>query len=61
MNAEAMLEVLKRDFGINNREEFEAACKNFTGLDIGIFITPVGEVTKNDGKCRESYLQTVNW
>jgi len=42
MNAEAMLEVLKRDFGINNREEFEAACKNFTGLDIGIFITPVG-------------------
>ena len=61
MNAEAMLEVLKRDFGINNREEFEAACKNFTGLDIGIFITPVGKVTENDGKCRESYLQTVNW
>lgn len=48
MNAEAMLEVLKRDFGINNREEFETACKNFTGLDIGIFITPVGEVTEND-------------
>ena len=45
MNAEAMLEVLKRDFGINNREEFETACKNFTGLDIGFFITTVVELT----------------
>lgn len=61
MNVEAMLEVLKRDFGINNREEFETACKNFAGLDIGIFTTPVGEVTENDGKCREDYLQAVNW
>lgn len=29
MNVETMLEVLRRDFGINSREEFETACKKF--------------------------------
>lgn len=61
MNVETMLEVLKKDFGINNREEFEAACKNFKGLDIGIFTTPIGEVTENDGRSRENYKQAANW
>lgn len=61
MNVETMLKVLRRDFGINSREEFETACKNFKGLDIGIFTTPAGEVTENDGRSRENYKQVANW
>lgn len=61
MNVETMLEVLKRDFGINNREEFETACKKFAGLDIGIFATPVKEMRENDGRSGKNYLQVSNW
>lgn len=47
MDVKTMLEVLRRDFGINSREEFETAYKNFKGLDIGIFTTPINK-TRED-------------
>ncbi len=38
-----MKEILKSEYGINDKEEFEAAVKNFAGINIGIFTEPFPE------------------
>lgn len=40
---EKLKEVLKSEYGINNTEEFEAAVRNFTGINLGIFTQPLPE------------------
>lgn len=59
MNVAAMWDVLKKDFGITNQDEFESACKNFKGLDIGIFTTQVREVTENESRPGTYYQQVA--
>lgn len=40
---EKLKEVLKSEYGINNTEEFEAAVKDFAGINLGIFTQPLPE------------------
>ena len=40
---EKLKEVLKSEYGINNKEEFEAAVRNFAGINLGIFTQPLPE------------------
>lgn len=40
---EKLKEVLKSEYGINNTEEFEAAVRNFAGINLGIFTQPLPE------------------
>lgn len=40
---EKLKEVLKSEYGINNKEEFEAAVRNFAGINLGIFTQPLLE------------------
>ncbi len=37
MTADRMLEILKRDYGINSREEFYEAFRQMPKIDIGLF------------------------
>lgn len=40
---EKLKEVLKSEYGIKNTEEFEAAVRNFAGINLGIFTQPLPE------------------
>jgi hypothetical protein len=40
---ERLEEVLKKEYGIKNREEFVEAVNNFDGIDLGIFTEPFTE------------------
>ena len=40
---EKLKEVLKSEYGINDKEEFEAAVRNFAGINLGIFTQPLSE------------------
>lgn len=40
---EKLKEVLKSEYGINDKEEFEAAVRNFAGINLGIFTQPLLE------------------
>lgn len=40
---EKLKEILKTEFGIENKNEFEAAVKSFAGINLGIFTTPLPE------------------
>ena len=40
---EKLKEVLKSEYGINDKEEFEAAVRNFAGINLGIFTQPFPE------------------
>ena len=40
---EKLKEVLKSEYGINDKEEFEAAVRNFAGINLGIFTQPLPE------------------
>lgn len=43
MDVARMEEILRKEYGIQNRNEFEAAASRYGGLDIGIFITPIAD------------------
>lgn len=43
MDAARMKEILRKEYGINNEREFEAAVSNMPGIDIGIFTMPIEE------------------
>lgn len=47
MEAEKLKEILKNEYGINDEKEFEAAIKNSSGINIGIFIMPFKERGEN--------------
>lgn len=59
MNTSNILDVLKKDFGINSLEEFDMALKNSKGLDIGIFTMPIKEVDGHDGGFGKDYRQVA--
>ena len=40
---EKLKEVLKSEYGINDKEEFEAAVRNFAGINLVIFTQPLPE------------------
>lgn len=40
---EKLKEVLKSEYEINNKEEFEAVVGNFVGINLGIFTEPLLE------------------
>lgn len=46
MDAAKLKEILYKQYGIKNEEEFNAAVENYTGLNIGIFTMPL---RKNGG------------
>lgn len=43
MDAAKMKEILKREYGISNEKEFEAAVSKMTGINLGIFTMPLSE------------------
>ena len=43
MDAAKMKEILKKQFGINNEDEFNAAVEGYTGINLGLFTTPIEE------------------
>ena len=50
MDAATLREVLKKEYGINNDKEFEAAVKKSIGIDIGIFTV---SLTEKNGICEQ--------
>ncbi len=40
---ERLKEALKSEYGIENKEEFDEAVKNFAGINLGIFTEPLPE------------------
>ena len=38
MTADKMMEILKREYGVNSREELDTAIKESRGIDIGLFV-----------------------
>lgn len=40
---EKLKEILKTEFGIESKDEFEAAVRSFAGINLGIFTTPLPE------------------
>ena len=48
--AEKLKEVLKNEYGINGKDEFEVALRNFEGINLGIFTMPFpeGKIVKNE-------------
>lgn len=43
MDAAKLKEILKREYGIKNEEEFDAAVKKSAGINLGIFTMPLIE------------------
>lgn len=41
MDVLRMKAILKEEYGINSKEELEAAMQRFSGLDIGIFVSDI--------------------
>ena len=41
MDTAGILEILKREYGIGSKEEFETSVSEYAGIDIGIFLTPI--------------------
>ena len=41
MDAATMREILKKEYGINNEDEFIAAVEQSKGINIGSFVTPL--------------------
>ena len=46
MDAAKMKEILKKQYGINNEEEFNMAVEKSKGINIGIFSMPFNEKDK---------------
>lgn len=59
MNVNSMMDVLKREFGINSLEEFDIIFQSSKGLDIGIFTTPIKEDMRHAGRPRKNYCQVA--
>lgn len=47
MEAEKLKEILKKEYGINDEKEFDAAVKNSQGINIGLFTVSFGERREN--------------
>lgn len=43
MEAAKLKEILRKEYGINNAEEFDAAVKKSAGINLGIFTMPLIE------------------
>lgn len=41
MDEEKLWEILRREYGINNEEEFDAAVDRSPGINLGIFTMPL--------------------
>lgn len=41
MDAAKMKEILRREYGIQNENEFNAAVNGFSGINLGIFTVPI--------------------
>lgn len=41
MDAAKLREILRKQYGITNEDEFNEAVKQSSGIDIGIFTTPI--------------------
>lgn len=41
MEAAKIKEILKKQFGINSEEEFNAAVESMVGINLGIFTMPI--------------------
>ena len=48
MDAAKLREILRKQFGITNEDEFNEAVKRSKGIDIGIFTTPIEKETRED-------------
>jgi len=49
MDVSEMKEILKKQFGISSEAEFYGAIEKSSGINLGIFCTPINE-RRNDGK-----------
>ena len=54
MDAASLKEYLKREFGIESREEFETAVEEMKGVNLGIFTVPLTGGTENDTRANET-------
>ena len=50
MEAAKLKEILEREYGIKNEEEFNEAVGKFRGIDLGIFNMPLNERRMNEQK-----------
>lgn len=48
MDAAKMKEILKKEYGITNEEEFKQAVENSAGIDIGLFTMPFERRRKSE-------------
>ncbi len=48
MTAEAMKELLKKEYGIGSPEELYKEMESYQGVDIGLFAAPVERRVSND-------------
>ena len=48
MDAATLREILRKQYGITNEDEFNEAVKQSQGIDIGIFTTPIDKIQEND-------------
>lgn len=53
MDAVTLKEILKREYGIMNEDEFNSVVANSKGVNIGIFTTPITERSINDKQKKE--------
>ena len=55
MNAAKLREILKTEYGIKTELEFDAAVKKMSGINLGIFTTPLdGRSETNEQKTEAS-------
>lgn len=57
MEAAKLKEILKREYGIDNAEELDAAVKKSAGINLGIFTMPLGErscISEQEAKTKVS-------
>ena len=50
MDAAKMKEILKKQYGINNEEEFNAAVEGYAGINLGLFTTPIQKCVNEQKK-----------
>lgn len=61
MDAAKLMEYLRAEFGIRNRDEFEAAVSQMHGIDLGIFTVPFEGESKDEKQTEKEKFEKAGY
>lgn len=59
MNAEQLIDVLRKEYGINNERELDNAISRMHGINLSMFSSPFARMEKKDEKGESTYCNCI--